>query len=85
SFRNNLQGKKKDDTIHLQISQAFEDKEAETILADLGLQKEDNNRFFNLTITKVGLVEKAELNEEFFLAAYPNNDSIKTEADFRNA
>jgi trigger factor len=85
SFRHNVEGKKKDDIIHLQISKAFEDKEAETILADLGLQKEDANRFFNLTITKVGLVEKAELNEEFFLAVYPNNDGIKTEADFRNA
>jgi trigger factor len=85
SFRSNLLGKKKDDVVNLQISQAFEDKEAETILADLGLQKEDANRFFNLTITKVGLVEKSELNEEFFLAVYPNNDAIKTEADFRNA
>jgi len=85
SFRPNLLGKKKDDVVNLQISQAFEDKEAETILADLGLQKEDASRFFNLTITKVGLVEKAELNEEFFLAVYPNNEAIKTEADFRNA
>jgi trigger factor len=32
----------------------------------------------------VGLIEKAELNEELFLAVYPNQE-IKTEADFREA
>ncbi len=83
-FRKNLIGKKNNDTVHLQINAAFEDKEAETILADLGLTKEDGNRYFNMLITKVGFVEKAELNEEFFLAAYPNSDSIKSEADVRN-
>jgi trigger factor len=83
-FRKNLTGKKTNDIVNLQINQAFDDKEAETILADLGLTKEDGNRFFNMLITKVGMVEKAALDEEFFLAAYPNNDNIKTEADLRN-
>ena len=83
-FRKNLIGKKNNDTVHLQIDAAFEDKEAATILADLGLTKEDGKRYFNMLITKVGFVEKAELNEEFFLAAYPNSDSIKSEADVRN-
>ncbi len=83
-FRENLTGKKTNDILNLQINQAFDDKEAETILADLGLTKEDGNRFFNMLITKVGMVEKAALDEEFFLAAYPNNDNIKTEADLRN-
>ncbi len=84
SFRKNLMGKKNNDVIFLQINKAFDDKEAETILADLGLTKEDGNRYFNMLITKVGLVEKAEMNDEFFLAAYPNTDTIKTEADCRN-
>ena len=83
-FRVNLTGKKTNDILNLQINQAFDDKEAETILADLGLTKEDGNRFFNMLITKVGMVEKAALDEEFFLAAYPNNDNIKTESDLRN-
>lgn len=83
-FRKNLMGKKANDTVHLQISKAFDEKEAETILADLGLTKEDAAKYFNVLITKVGLVEKAALDEEFFLAAYPNNDNIKTEADLRN-
>ena len=76
--------KKKDDVVLLQIKKAFEDKEAETILADLGLTKDDADKYFNLLITKVGLVEKAELNEELFVQIYPGNGQIKTEADLRN-
>lgn len=83
-FRKNLMGKKKDDTLVLQLSKAFEDKEKEAILGDLGLSKEDGDKYFKILITKVGLVEKAELNEEFFLAVYPNQE-IKSEADFRAA
>ena len=86
TYRNNLMGKKKDDVLDLHLATAFEDKELETILADLGLDAStagvaDKN--FKLTITKVGFVEKAEMNEEFFLAAYPNKE-IKTEEELRN-
>lgn len=84
SFRKNFIGKKNEDVVLIQLSKAFEDKEREAILEDLGLTKEDAGKYFNLLITKVGLVEKAEMNEEFFLAVYPNNE-IKTEADFRAA
>jgi trigger factor len=83
-FRKNLIGKKNDDTVVLQLSKAFEDKEKEAILGDLGLTKEDGDKFFKILITKVGLVEKSELNEEFFASVYPNKE-IKTEADFRAA
>lgn len=82
SFRKKLTGKKKDDFVVLQPSKAFEDKEKEAILADLGLTNEDGDKYFKLEITKVGLVEKSELNEEFFLAAFPNKE-IKTEEEFR--
>lgn len=87
SFRNNLLGKRKDDVIDVHLATAFEDKELDVILDDLGLDKNIAgiaDKHFKLTITKVGLVEKAAMNEEFFLAAYPNKE-IKTEADFRNA
>ena len=56
-------------------------------MEDLGLDKHDTasgDKFFNLTITKVGLVEKADLNEEFFKAAFPTRE-IKTEEEFRQA
>ncbi|CAF2145285.1 unnamed protein product [Rotaria magnacalcarata] len=87
AFRSNLMGKKKDDVLDLHLATAFEDKELETILADLGLDPAtagaaDKN--FKLTITKVGFVEKAEMNEEFFLAAYPNKE-VKSEEELRAA
>lgn len=82
--RKQFNGKKKDDSVVIQLSKAFEEKEREAILGDLGLTKDDADKYFKLLITKVGLVEKAELNEEFFATVYPNNE-IKSEADFRAA
>ncbi len=82
SFRKNLLGKKNDDSIVLQLNKAFADKELDAILGDLGLTKEDGDKYFKLNITKVGFVEKADMNEEFFLAVYPNSE-IKNEDDFR--
>lgn len=81
-FRKKLIGKKNDDTVVLQLEKAFEDKEKEAILADLGLTAEDGKRYFKLLITKVGLVEKAELNAELFASVYPNAE-ITTEDAFR--
>jgi trigger factor len=85
--RKELMGKKKDDTINIQLSKAFEEKEREWVISDLGLNKDnaaDAEKFFNITITKVGFVEKAELNEELFEKVYPGKE-IKTAEDFRNA
>lgn len=87
AVRKELIGKKKDDNVTIQLNKAFEDKEREWLMEDLGLDKsneEAGNKFFKLTITKVGFVEKAEMNEEFFEAVYPGR-SIKTEEEFRNA
>ncbi|MBA2761638.1 MAG: trigger factor [Segetibacter sp.] len=86
-FRPQLMGKKKDDHILLQLNEAFDEKEREWILGDLGLSKEDaeaGEKHFKTTITKVGLVEKPEMNEEFFKAAYPAKE-IVNEDDFRKA
>jgi trigger factor len=85
SFRPNLIGKKTGDTVNIQLSQVFEPKEREWIVSDLGLDKNDTaaaDRRFRLDITKVGYVEKSELNEEFFKVALPGKD-IKTEEEFR--
>ncbi|MBS1746176.1 MAG: trigger factor [Bacteroidetes bacterium] len=81
-----LMGKKKDDTVLIQLGKAFEEKEKEWIVNDLGLDKsneENNEKFFSLTITKIGFVEKAEMNEEFFKSVYPGKE-ITTEEAFRN-
>lgn len=87
SVREQLIGKKKDDTLNIQLGSAFETKEREWISSDLGLDKNDAtaaDKHFKLLITKVGHVEKAELNEEFYKAAVPGKD-VKTEEEFRNA
>ena len=87
SFRSNFHGKKKDDTVLIQLKAAFDEKELDFILTDLGLtkdNKEDADKYFKLTISKVGFVEKAELDETFFIAVYPNKE-IKTTEEFRAA
>lgn len=84
-YQQKLQGKKVDDFVVLQLKDAFPDKEREWILSDLGLDKEDAaslEKYFKMTITKIGLVEKKELNEEFFNLVFPGKD-LKTEEDFR--
>ncbi len=84
SFRSQLLGKKKDDTFEIQLSKAFEEKEREWIIKDLGLEEKDADKFFQILITKVGLVEKAEMNEAFFKIVYPNKE-ITSETAFRAA
>ena len=84
-YQQKLQGKKVDDSVVLQLKDAFPEKEREWILSDLGLDKEDASsieKYFKMTITKIGLVEKKELNEEFFNQVFPGKD-LKTEEDFR--
>lgn len=81
SFRPNLVGKKKDDTIQLKLDEAFEGQEKEWVLNDLGVDSA-TDKYFRLLITKIGLVEPRELNEEFFTQLFPNEE-IKTEEQFR--
>lgn len=86
-FRSQLMGKKKDDSIVLQLNNAFDEKERSWIISDLGLSKDDataGEQYFKMTITKVGLIEKAEMNEEFYATAFPGK-GIVTAEDFMNA
>ncbi len=87
TFKEQLIGKKKDDSVVLQLNTAFDDKERDWLVSDLGLDKNnpaDLEKYFKVTIVKIGLVEKRALNEEFYEEVYPGKD-IKTEEDFRNA
>jgi len=80
-------GKKVGETVTVQLSKAFDDDKLELFLQDLGFDKDDKEaakKYFNLEIVKIGLVEKRELNEEFFKEIYPGKD-IKTEAELRDA
>jgi trigger factor len=82
-----LNGKKVGDSIVLQLNTAFHDKEREWIFSDLELDEKDassGEKYFRMTLTKIGLVEKKELNEEFFKLVFPGKE-IKTEEEFRKA
>jgi len=85
-YRNSWMGKKAGDAQVTQLTTAFDEKEREWISGDLGLSKDDTTageKYFNIEITKVGLLEKRELNEDFFNQLYPGQD-IKTEEAFKN-
>ncbi len=82
-----VMGKKIGDTVTVQLSKAFDGDKLTAIVKDLGLdadEKEAGKKYFNLDIVKIGLVEKRELNEDFFKEIYPAKD-IKTEAELRTA
>jgi len=81
SFRPGLIGAKTGDTFQLSLDEAFEGKEAEWVLGDLGVDSA-TGRHFRMAITKVGLVEPRELNEEFFAQLF-SDGSVKTEEEFR--
>ncbi len=85
SFRSKWMGKKAGDIETAQLKDAFEEKEREWIISDLGMKEDPtaSEKYFNIELTKVGLMEKKELNEAFFEQLYPGKE-IKTEADFRN-
>lgn len=81
AFRPSLIGKKKDDVIPVKLEEAFSGQELEWVVNDLGLDS-PTGRQFNMTITKIGLVEPKELDEAFFEQLFPNEE-IKTEAAMR--
>lgn len=86
AIREQLMGKKKDDSIVFPLSGSFDAEKLEWVLEDLGFAKDDADaarKYFRLTITKVGLLEKRALEEAFFNEVYPGMD-IHTEEDFRN-
>ena len=83
--RKNWTGKKVGDQLNLTLKEAFEEKEREWIISDLGLDKNDPaaaDKYFNIVLTKVGILEKRELNEEFFEQLYPGKE-VKTNEAFR--
>ncbi len=85
AIQEKLQGKKAGDTLVIQLSKAFDKERLEFLAKDLGFDANDKEavkKYYQLTITKVGLIEKRELNEEFFKEVYPGQD-ITTEEAFR--
>jgi len=87
STQKKFMSKKVGETVNIQLSKAFDEDKLAMILQDLGFEKDDKEaakKYFNLEIVKIGLVEKRELNEEFFKEIYPNKE-IKTEEELRAA
>jgi trigger factor len=74
------------DSLTKMLSEAFEEKELNWVRDDLGLKENPDaaTMSFSMTITKIGLVEKRELNEEFFQQVFPGR-AIATEAEFKEA
>ncbi|MEP6674980.1 MAG: trigger factor [Ferruginibacter sp.] len=86
TLQKQLKGKKQGDHIIFQLAKSFDKDMMDNILHDLGLEKDDAEaakKYFRLDITKIGFVEKRELNEEFFNEVYPGR-SIATEDELRS-
>jgi len=86
AFRKKLMGLKKDDSLVLDLKSAFDEKEREWVIKDLGIDASDASQLekkYRMTLVKLGLVEKRELDEAFFKEAFPNRE-IGTEEEMRN-
>jgi len=87
AMQKQLKGKKAGDHFVFQLNKTFEGDKLEMMLQDLGFEKNDQEaaaKYFKLDVVKIGLVEKREMNEEFFNEVYPGKN-ITTEAELRNA
>lgn len=81
-----LMGKQMADCVVFQLNKTFEGDKLEMMLHDLGLDKHDKeaaSKYFKLDIVKIGLIEKRELNEDFFNEVYPGK-GITTEEVLRS-
>jgi trigger factor len=81
-----LMGKKSGDHIIFKLDQTFEGDKLEMMLQDLGFAKDDKDaasKHFKMDIVKLGLIEKRDLNEEFFNEVFPGR-GIATETEFRS-
>ena len=83
AVRPKLIGLKKGDSIVSSLKEAFDEKERSWLTEDLGLHDDESNgsRKFKFTITKVGLIEKRDLDEAFFKEAFPSRN-VTTEKEF---
>ena len=87
AMQKQLMGKKAGDHFVFQLNKTFEADKLEMMLQDLGFEKDDKEaaaKYFKLDVVKIGLVEKREMNEEFFNEVYPGKN-ISTEAELRTA
>lgn len=77
SLQSQLMGKKANDVVTFSLKDNFDVNLLPAIMKDLGLaptDEEAKNKCFNMLITKVGLVTKAELNAAMFEKIYPGRN-----------
>lgn len=86
ALQDQLMGKKAQDSVQFTLESSFDEKLLPAILRDLDLNPQDveaAKKRFSMLITKVGLVEKAPVNQELFEKIYPGRN-IETEQQFRD-
>ena len=84
SLQQQLMGKKANDTIVFSLRNTFDAKLLPAIAKDLGFEPTDDaakDTFFSMSITKVGLIEKAPIGKEMFDKIYVDR-GIETEEEF---
>ncbi len=81
-----FKGKKVEDVVTVKLTDAFDDEKIiDRVYTDLSLNKEKQkpeDTFVTFTITKLGLMQKAKMNEELFKKVFPNKE-IKNEEEFK--
>lgn len=79
-----IMGKKPEDTIVFRPADVCTEEELQAFLKDpLKTDAEAANKYFKLTITKVGHLIPQELGQELYAQVFPNIE-VKDEADFRD-
>ena len=84
-IRKDFIGKKAEENVIITLGNAFADGEAANIAKDLGLDENDattKDKKYKVVITKVGQLEKRELDEAFFEQLHPGGE-VKTEDDLK--
>ena len=80
--RPQLIGLKKEDTLNITLSEAFNEETLNWLLKNLKLENEDTGKQFTLTISAIKYTEKHPVDEELFKQVFPNQE-IADEAAFR--
>ena len=85
--RKALIGLKVDGFIDTSLVDAFPEDVINSVIEDLGLEKSDEKakeKLFKITITKISILEKAALGEDFYSKAYKERE-IKSEEELKEA
>lgn len=85
AVKESLIGKNADYSFVTTLKDAFEDKEREWIISDMGAKDTEGiaDKSFKISFTKLGILNPAALDTELFKQVFPN-DEVADEAAFRS-